>query len=199
MFHPTSIFLVAVAAVVATQFLGPVGLGLSAVALALGGRPVIGAWWRMLRRMRWLAACAWLVVAYGVPGEAIAGFDWLPTREGAVDANLHIARLALMLGVVSWMLARLGTAGLTAALLGACGPWAARGGRLERFPVRLALVMEHLQQPAPAGAWRAMLDGRVPQDAAAPVLRVELPAWRAVDILLSLAAAALLFAALRIG
>jgi hypothetical protein len=199
LFHPTSILLIVSAAMVATQFLAAPALAALGAVLLAGGGKSLSAWWRMLRRMRWLFACVWLVVAYGVPGEALFAVDWLPTREGMADATLQAARLAVMIGCLAWMLTRLGIPGLVAGLLGLLRPRAGRGGMRERFPVRLALVMAHLEQEMPRGAWRAMLDGRPPETPAEATLCIEMPACRAVDIALPVFAAGALFLLTRLG
>lgn len=199
LFHPTSILLIVSAAMIATQFLAAPALAVLGAILFAGGGKALLAWWKMLRRMRWLFACVWLVVAYGVPGEALFALDWLPTHEGIADATLQVARLAVMLGCLAWMLTRLGIPGLTAALLGLFRPRAGHGGMRERFPVRLALVMAHLEQEMPRGAWRAMLDGQPPAMPAEATLRIEMPPCRILDVALPVFAAAALFLLTRLG
>lgn len=199
MFHPTSILLVVSAAMIATQFLAAPALAVLAVILLAGGGKSLAAWWRMMRRMRWLFACVWLVVSYGVPGEALFALDWLPTYEGVAEATLQAARLAVMLGCLAWMLTRLGTQGLAAGLIGLFRPRSGSGGMRERFPIRLALVMAHLEQEIPGGAWRAMLDGRPPAAPAEATLRVEMPACRVGDVALPVFATGALFLLSRLG
>ena len=199
LFHPTSILLIVSAAMIATQFLAAPALAVLGAILFAGGGKARLAWWKMLRRMRWLFACVWLVVAYGVPGEALFALDWLPTHEGVADAALQVARLVVMLGCLAWMLTRLGIPGLTAGLLGLFRPRAGHGGMRERFPVRLALVMAHLEQEMPRGAWRAMLDGQPPAMPAEATLRIEMPACRIVDVALPVFAAGALFLLTRLG
>jgi hypothetical protein len=97
------------------------------------------------------------------------------------------------------MLARLGTQGLAAGLLGLFRLRAGRGGILERFPVRLALVMEHLEQEMPRGAWRAMLDGRPPAGPAVATLRVEMPDLRIIDVALPALVTGALYLLSRLG
>lgn len=193
MFHPTSILLAVSATMIATQFLTAPALAMLCLPLLAAGGKSLAAWWKMLRRMRWLFACVWLVVAYGIPGDAVFAIDWLPTYEGTAEASLQAARLAVMLGFLAWMITRLGTPGLAAGLLGLFPSRRGRGGMAERFPVRLALVMAHLEQEMPRGAWRAMLDGQPPAGPADATLRIEMPALRGIDVALpALAIGALL-------
>lgn len=185
---------------VAAQFLTAPALAVLCLPLLLaaGGKALV-AWWKMLRRMRWLFACVWLVVAYGIPGDALFAIDWLPTYEGAAEASLQAARLAVMLGFLAWMITRLGTQGLAAGLLGLFPSRSSRGGVAERFPVRLALVMAHLEQEMPRGAWRAMLDGQAPAGPADATLRIEMPALRSIDVALPVLVIGALLLLTRIG
>jgi hypothetical protein len=199
LFHPTSILLVVSATMIATHFLHAPALAVLGLFLLAGGEQSLVAWWKMLRRMRWLFACVWLVVAYGIPGDALFASDWLPTYEGIAEANLQAARLVVMLGGLAWMISRLGTRGLVAGLLGLFRSQAGRGGMAERFPVRLALVMAHLEQDMPRGAWRAMLDGRPPAAPADAALRIEMPALRIIDIALPVLAIGALYLLSRLG
>jgi energy-coupling factor transporter transmembrane protein EcfT len=199
LFHPTSILLAVSATMIATQFLHAPALAVLGLALLAGGEKSLVAWWKMVRRMRWLFACVWLVVAYGIPGDALFSIDWLPTYEGIAEANLQVARLAVMLGGLAWMITRLGTRGLVAGLLGLFRSQAGRGGIAERFPVRLALAMTHLEQEMPRGAWRAMLDGRPPGAPADAALRIEIPALRISDVALPVLAIGALYLLSRLG
>jgi hypothetical protein len=182
--HPSSILIAVLTVVVAIQFFAMPGLtGLALVLLAFA-RGAVAAWWRMLRRTRWLLLSVWLIVAYEIPGEAMFGLDWLPTYEGAVEATLQAARLVLMLGCLAWLLGRLGRTGLMSALLGLLKPLAGRFPAVERLVVRLALVMENLEQDLPRGGWREMLSVGQPDPADAAVMQVALPLWRTSDALL---------------
>jgi hypothetical protein len=97
------------------------------------------------------------------------------------------------------MLTRLGPTGLTAGLLGLFRPQAGRAGMRERFPVRLALVMAHLEQEMPRGAWRAMLDGGPPAIPDEATLRIEMPACRVIDVALPVVAVGVLLLLVRVG
>jgi hypothetical protein len=182
--HPSSILIAVLTVVVAIQFFAMPGLAGLALVLLAFARGSVAAWWRMLRRTRWLLLSVWLIVAYEIPGEALFGLDWLPTHEGAAEATLQAARLMLMLGCLAWLLGRLGRTGLMGALLGLLKPFAARLPAVERLVVRLALVMENLERDLPRNGWREMLSVRQPDPADAAVMRVALPLWRASDFLL---------------
>ena len=181
--HPSSALLVCLIAMVAIQFLGPAGLALLVPALLLVARHALGNWWRLLRRMRWLLLSVWLILAYGMPGDALFDLPWMPTHEGVYEASLHVARLALMLACLAALFAALGKHGLLTALQFLLQPWARFGVASERLVVRLSLVMENLQEELPKGAWRQMLDGNPGAGAGVETLRVAVPLWRTSDSL----------------
>jgi energy-coupling factor transporter transmembrane protein EcfT len=171
------------ATIVAIQFLGyPFVLG-GALCIFLFARAVLPAWWQFIYRARWLLLCLWLVLAYGVPGEPLFYQDWAPTWEGVFAANLHVARLVLMLGCLSWLFARLGSDGLVSALSGLLRPIAGRSFDTNRLVVRLSLVLENLKTPLAKGAWRQMLEYQA-RPSGPETLLISLPNWRSKDILL---------------
>jgi len=185
--HPSSALLVSLIAIVVIQFLGLAGLALVFAVLLLAARKAAAGWWRLLRRMRWLLLSVWLILAYGASGDALFDLAWMPTNEGAREATLHVARLALMLGWLAWLFALLGNRGLLVALQSLLQPLSRFGIGSERLVVRLSLVMQNLQAEMPKGAWRNMLDGNAGPVGGPETLRVEVPPWRAADYLVCLA------------
>lgn len=154
--HPSAALIAWLAAVLSLQWLADVSLLLAAVGLLL--MPGMArSWWVYVRRARWLLASLWLILAYHTPGEAYADIAWAPTYEGVAEANRHALRLILMLGALSWLFVRLGRASLLAGLWGLLQPWRLLGLDGERLIVRLALVLDGLQQAPVKGAWRSML------------------------------------------
>jgi hypothetical protein len=141
----------------------------------------------MLRRMRWLFLSVWLILAYGVSGDAVFDVAWMPTDEGVRDATLHVARLGLMLGCLAWLSATVGNHGLLVALQSLLQPLSGYGLASERLVVRLSLVMQNLQVKSPKGAWRNFLDGTGSEQGGPETLRIEAPAWRLIDYLICLA------------
>ena len=168
---------------VAIQFLDYAFVASGALAILVFERSVLPAWWRFVCRARWLLLCLWLVIAYGVPGEALLDLDWAPTREGVASANLHVARLLLMLGSLSVLFGRLGNSGLLSALSGLLRPLAGRWLATDRLVVRLSLVLENLKSPQGKGAWRQMLDHQE-KPSGPTIMQISLPAWRTPDILM---------------
>jgi energy-coupling factor transporter transmembrane protein EcfT len=175
--------LVCLITLVAIQFLGWFGLALLAPGLLLAARQAVAGWWRLLRRMRWLLLSVWLILAYGMPGDALLDLPWMPTHEGVYEASLHVARLAMMLACLAALFAALGKHGLLTALQCLLQPWARLGWASERLVVRLSLVMQNLQEALPKGAWRQMLDGNAGVGDGVETLRVAVPLWRTADSL----------------
>jgi len=197
--HPSSALLVSLIAIVVIQFLGLAGLALVFAALLLAARQVAAGWWRLLRRMRWLLLSVWLIMAYGVAGDAMFELAWMPTHEGAREATLHVARLVLMLGCLAWLFVVLGNRGLLVALQALLQPLSRFGTGSERLVVRLSLVMQNLQAEMPKGAWRNMLDGNGGPVGGSETLRVEVPPWRAADYLVCLAVLVFSWFAISLG
>ena len=169
------------------------------IGLAWLARPAWARWWRMLKRMRWLLVCVALIVAYGVPGDALLDISWLPTYQGGLEAVLHVIRLSLMLGCLAALFATLGEQGMLVALLGIIAPISSHREGVERFVVRLTLVMENLQGELPAGGWRKILAG-VERDAEPEGrLQVVVPAWAARDFVVSAGGIVLLATAVIFG
>lgn len=197
--HPSSALLVCLTGIVVIQFLGYGGLGLVLLLLLSMFRQVLPGWWVLLRRLRWLLLSVWLILAYGTVGDALLGQAWLPTHEGAAEATLHVARLALMLGCLAWLFALLGQRGLLVALVSLLGPLSRRGVATDRLVVRLSLVMENLQVEMPKGAWRRMLDGNPGGDDGPTKLRVEVSSWHLIDYLACLGVLAFSICAFSLG
>jgi energy-coupling factor transporter transmembrane protein EcfT len=179
--HPASALLICLTVIVAIQFSGPAGLALVLLALVLEGRRVLPGWWTLLRRMRWLLLGVWLILAYGMPGDALLDVAWLPTHEGSREATLQAARLVLTVGCLAWLFALVGRDGLRVALISLLRPLSRAGLATDRLVVRLSLVMDNLQSPLTAGAWRAMLHPSAEAAAGPTHLRVAVPAWRPAD------------------
>lgn len=178
--HPTAALILWSSAVIAVQYLGYPPLAAFAVLLgAMAG--VLRTWLGFVRRARWLLLTLWLILAYNTPGEAYADLLWAPTYEGVAEASLHAARLIVVLGCLSWLLVRLGRDGMLAGLWGALAPARACGLDSERLLVRLALVLERLQEPLEKGAWRRLLHTTPDFTEGGTVVRLEYPAWRAGD------------------
>ena len=179
--HPSTALLITLIAIVAIQFIGLAGLVTVFVLQLLAVRHSFADWWRLVRRMRWLLLSVWLILAYGVPGDAVFEVSWMPTHEGVREATLHVARLILMLGCLAWLFSSLGKQGLLIALHGLLHPLTRLGIDSERLVVRLSLVMQNLQNELPKGAWRKMLDGNAVLGDGPETLRVTTLPRRAVD------------------
>ena len=155
--HPSSVLLLWLLALVATQYAG-YGVLATLLVLALSLTGVFERWRRFLWRSRWLFAMLWLILAYNTPGEAVFDSAWMVTYEGMAEANLHMARLAVMLLCLAWLFVQAGRDGIVEGLWGLLHPlqrWGVLG--TERVAVRLSLVLSNLQKPLVRGEWRRML------------------------------------------
>ncbi|MEN9481594.1 MAG: hypothetical protein RLZZ298_2989 [Pseudomonadota bacterium] len=168
---------------VAFQFLGYPFIVGGAMAILVFASSVLPRWRQFVNRARWLLLCLWLVLAYGVPGDALFDQEWAPTWEGVSAANLHVVRLVFMLGCLSWLFARLGNRGLVSALSGLLRPFEGRWLATDRLVVRLSLVLESLKTPLEKGAWRQMLDYQEKPNGPEKLF-ISLPAWHLSDTLL---------------
>jgi len=178
--HPSAALLVWSCVVLSLQALAYPGLLLVALVVAL--QPgVVRPWFAFVRRARWLLLSLWLILAYHTPGEAYADLAWAPTYEGIADANVHALRLVVMLGCLSWLFVRLGREGLLAGLWGLLLPAARFGLDGERLVVRLALVLEGLQQAPEKGAWKKVLSAAPEFDPGPAVLTLHTHVWRRRD------------------
>lgn len=189
--HPTTVLIVWLLAVIGIQSAGYAVLGALGGALLAAG--TARRWAVYLGRARWLLLSLWLILAYHTPGEALFDSAWMPTWEGAGEASLHAARLIAMLGCLAWLFARLGRDELVSGLWGLLRPLRALRIDSERLVVRLALVLENLQETPEKGAWKRMLAGGAEFAGGPDVLRLALPRWAARDTL-AVAAAGLALA-----
>ncbi len=189
--HPSARLVLWLFAVLVVQSLRLPGLLLLAATALLATAGAGRLWLGYCRRARWLLLTLWLILAWHAPGEAWLDLAWLPTREGMAQASEQALRLLTVFACLAWIYAAGGRDGMLAGLWGLLAPWRHRGG--ERLVVRLALVLEHAQQPHPPGAWRGWLaaGGQVPLEAP-DVLHLELPHWRWRDAGILAGAASLL-------
>jgi hypothetical protein len=117
-------------------------LGLVVLALPSAGRAM-----RMLRRARWLLATAFLVFAWGTPGEGlVAGWGNVgPTREGIGAGAEHVLRLGGAVLGLAWVLDRLSRDALLCGLYWFARPFHILGLDPERAAVRLALTLRYVE------------------------------------------------------
>lgn len=156
--HPAACLLSWFVLLVAVQFLSWLALLVVAAGIGVAGAGVCRRWWRLVRRARWLLLSLGLILAYGTPGEALFDLDWAPTYEGGVEAILHIFRLVLLLGSLAWLFERATREDLLAGLWYGVRPLRRWGLGAERGVVRLALVMDILQETPKPGNWRQLLE-----------------------------------------
>ncbi|WP_265948408.1 hypothetical protein [Dechloromonas sp. A34] len=182
--HPSTALIAWLAAVLAMQFVGYVGLAIMALVVMFSPFSVTRSWCFNIYRARWLLFTLWLILSYNTPGEAVMGALWAPTYEGVADANLQAARLVLMLGFLAWLSVRLGRDGLVSALWGVLQPLQVLGVDTRRLVIRLSLVLANLQTPQEKGSWRRMMAADAPLRDGPNMVHVVLPQWATIDSLI---------------
>ena len=185
--HPSCALIIWLAAVVGVQFVGYAAMLLLVAGALLLTPALLRRWWAYIRRARWLLLTLWLVLAYNTPGEALRDMAWAPTFEGMAEANLQATRLVAMLACLAWLFLRLGHEGMIAGLWGLLQPVRALGFDVERVVVRLALVLENLQEPPEKGAWKQMLAAQPSVSTGQESLHLSLAPWHLRDSLLVVA------------
>jgi energy-coupling factor transporter transmembrane protein EcfT len=196
MLHPAARILIWFMLAVFLQWAAPFLMLLMALVLLLSGARVRQHWWRLFLRTRLLLLVLFLVFAYGVPGESSSGLNWLPGDAGLAEALLHVLRLVVFLGALSWLLATLSQQELVGGLWFLLQPFRYLGLPVDKSVVRLSLVLEYLEN-LPRQSWRQWLAlPEMPLEAAS--VRLCLPRWRARDVGVPLVAA-LLFLLLSTG
>lgn len=194
--HPSVALIIWLAAVLAIQFVGYLGLGLLLAAGLLLTPQAVRPWLSYLRRARWLLLSLWMILAYNTPGDAFNDLAWAPTYEGIGEANQQALRLLAMLACLAVLFVRQGRNGLVCALWGILQPLRCFGLDIDRLVVRLSLVLENLQSPAVKVDWRSMLAVGAELPGSADVLQLRLPRWVFKDVFYSILAAGFLVGAM---
>ncbi|MDR0673455.1 MAG: hypothetical protein LBF93_07330 [Zoogloeaceae bacterium] len=189
--HPAARILIWLMLAVFLQWATPPLMLLTALALFFFGARSRQHWWRLFLRTRLLLLALFLVFAYGVPGESLGGMDWLPGHAGLSEALLHVLRLVVFLGALSWLFAALSQQELVGGLWFLLQPCRYLGLPVDKSVVRLSLVLEYMENPpqkSQGQGWRQWLV--FPEASAEGVsVRLCLPPWRARDAGLPLFAA----------
>lgn len=113
----------------------------------------------LLRRARWLFLSIALLFAFATPGLSAPGplGQIGMTQDGLVLAAEHLARLLLLLAMLSLLHEHLGTAGFVTGLYWLLGPLCSWHDLRERIVVRLMLVVEFVESGNVGGGWREWL------------------------------------------
>lgn len=178
--HPAAYLLSWLILAVALQHFAWPAMALALVVLLVTGRPVLLRWGRLLRRVRWLLLSLWLIMAYGIPGEAWLGYAWAPTYEGLDEASRQAGHLMLLLGALAWLFERLPREKLVAACWALSQPLLRLGVDTRRLVARLSLVFEMAEHAPKPGHWKELLHPAM-TIGGADVVRIELPAWQFRD------------------
>lgn len=180
--HPTTVLITWLSAVVFIQFFDYPLMIIAMSLIIFFATKALPDWWRYVHRARWLLLAVWLVLGYGLPGDALFDVAWMPTWQGVDAGSLQVARLIIILGCLAWLFRYLGREGLVVALWGMLQPLAGLGMDSERLVVRLTLVLDQLKTPLEKGAWKKMLDETTPLSGQ-EMLEMRVPNWRTFDTL----------------
>lgn len=104
--------------------------------------------WTMLRRIRWILLSLLLIFAFTTPGEYLAQWPWAwaPTYEGLNAGAMQLARLCIMLGGLSLLLATSVREDLIVGFYLLLKPLHRLGLNAERFAARLWLTLHYVEQ-----------------------------------------------------
>ncbi|MDR3159837.1 MAG: hypothetical protein LBU11_12735 [Zoogloeaceae bacterium] len=184
MLHPAARILIWFMLAVFLQWAAPLLMLLAAFVLLVSGAHVRRHWRRLFLRTRLLLLALFLVFAYGVPGESPGGLDWLPGYAGLSEALLHVLRLIVFLGALSWLLAALSQQELVGGLWFLLQPCRYLGLPVDKSVVRLSLVLEYMENLPRQGwhGWRQWLLMPEASPAKGASVRLCLPPWRARDM-----------------
>lgn len=163
MMHPATYLLLWAACLIFIQQQGLSVLALLA-ALSLGLAVLLARvrCWQMLRRTRWLLLTTAVLFVWGTPGEYLPALPGVSV-EGMMLAAHQLLCLLLFLAWLCLLLEWMGNQRLIAALHALMAPLTVFGLNRDRAALRLLLVMDYLEQPAPAIGWRAWLrQGELP-------------------------------------
>ena len=182
--HPAATFILWLCAVFSVQFLTIQSCVLLAIGLVMTAKGVVPASLRFARKGKWLLMMLWLIFAYGKAGDPWFDLEWGPTVEGVAEANIHVIRLLAMLFCLAWLFARLERKQCVAAIFFCLQPLAHWGVEVERWVVRLSLVMMHLAEERAAIDWRKILIEQGKTSSDVEIIQISMPLWKFLDSLL---------------
>lgn len=159
------------------------GLVIGALVVLVHGAPTRQHWWKLVRRSRFLLLSLWLITAYSLPGDTWHDLAWLPSGPGLTEANLHVARLALLLGWLAWVLTHFSVPQQMAGLWFLLRPLARTGMDINRAVVRLSLVLQLVDQRPTLRSWRDLLNRPRPEVEHPDTLALSIPPWQTGDYL----------------
>lgn len=104
-------------------------------------------YFRLLKRLKWVFIVTILVFIFNTPGEHVAGwpFSISPSYEGLIAATTQVLRLALMLAVISHILAINTRERLIAGLYFLLQPLQFFKMDVQRFAARLWLTLHYVE------------------------------------------------------
>jgi energy-coupling factor transporter transmembrane protein EcfT len=186
--HPSSLILLAAAALSAAASRDGVSLYLACAGLVLAAMAAAPSDLHLLvRRSRWLLLTILLMFGWLTPGTPLAAIPGT-TLEGLLLAADYIARLLVALATLALLLRSLDPPQLVAGMRAMLAPIELLGFSRDRIAVRLALTLQEVEAARNGG------DGERESGATCLVLPCHVPGT--ADLLLGVVSAALVLAAL---
>ncbi len=108
------------------------------------------AFFRAIRRMRWLFFSMLLIYAFGTPGELVPEFpaSFAPTYEGVLLGAYQIEKLAIALAALSLLLTSSPREDMLLGLYMLVIPFKFLGFNVKRFAARLMLTLDYVEELA---------------------------------------------------
>lgn len=151
-------------------------------------------------RLAWKARWLWLVLiilyAWTVPGTLLWPSDSSPTREGLQTGLIRVARLLLLLAALARLLSELSPRQLAGGIYLLSKPLGWLGLDRRALAVRLALTLEHLEQPGSGRNWMDELKSPLNKVPGPDEMRLSIAQTSLTDTLILSASVGLLAAAL---
>ena len=184
--HPATRLVVWFLLLVAVQGMDEVMLGVVFVLLPILPLRVLRRGGRLVWRTRWLLLSLFVIFSWGVAGEPLWIGAVAPTREGLLEALIHLGRLILVLMVVAAFLEEMLIPDLLSATHTLFKPLRRIGFDPDRGVIRLRLVLRYVETLPSPRDWRSLLD--VPALSESEWVEIDHQRFRFLDIAITLIA-----------
>ena len=135
---------------------------------------------RLVCRTRWLLLSLFVILSWGIAGEPLWIGTAAPTREGLMEALIHLGRLILVLMVVAAFLEEMPIHDLLSATYTLFKPLRRIGFDPDRGVIRLMLVLRYVETLPSPRDWRSLLD--VPASSESEWVEINHQRFRLTDI-----------------
>lgn len=156
--HPSIKLLLWLLALLLVQGLSGIALVSALLLLPFLGKRALMRGGHLVWRARWLLMTLLVVFSWGIAGEPLWNVYFSPSREGLIEASLHLARLLLVLISVAAVLEYMPLPELLAATRTLLGPVRKVGLDPDRGVIRLMLVLHYVEELPRPRDWRKLLE-----------------------------------------